>query len=216
MRAQQGGSSQSVSSSDLEHGARRLSDLARANGLDEDAESIVEVFARTLEPWGDRLIKNSIDAPWRSDVADDDTPYEFSVTYSGEAPELRVLVEAQHREPSLLNNWKAGLKLSRNLEERYEVSSVRHDAVADLFEPQPGARMGIWHAACFRPGRPPDFEVDFDCQAQGRWRAPAPAEEALCRLGFDRAWSAVAQIGVAQIGARGLERDAASPEEPET
>jgi DMATS type aromatic prenyltransferase len=130
-----------------------------------------------------------------SDVADDHTPYEFSVVF-GPSPELRILVEAQGDPPSHETNWKAGLSLSRRLHDMYGLDLARQEAVAPLFEPQrDDARLGIWHAVSLRRDKPPEVKIYFDAQARGRWRAPALVEEALDRLGLDAAWPAIANMG---------------------
>ncbi|HWB82488.1 MAG TPA: tryptophan dimethylallyltransferase family protein, partial [Nannocystaceae bacterium] len=152
-------------------------------------------------PWSSRPIGYAAET-WHSDVADDHTPYEFSIVYGASAPELRILIEAQGDPPNLQNNWNAGLALSRRLADEFGVSLARHDRIADLFAPGPQAHLALWHAVAFAPGRAPEFKVYFDAQARGRWRAPALVEEALCRLGFTRAWPAVQQMG-----ARGLASD---------
>lgn len=178
----------------FEHAMRRLTVLARATGLEAELGTIEKVFGFLVEPWGARPIAGGTHG-WCSDVADDHTPYEFSLAYCDGEPELRILVEAQHEEPSLHHNWKAGLDLSRRIAERFGVSMERHDAIVDSFEPHPGASMGIWHAVSFRASRAPEFKVYFDTQAKGVWQAPAIAEEALCRLGFTKAWPAVSEVG---------------------
>jgi DMATS type aromatic prenyltransferase len=177
----------------FEHGAERLTALCRANGLDDRVAEVIDTFGWLIASWGRRPIAAGTGA-WTSDVADDHTPYEFSVVYGGPRPEVRILVEALGDPPGRDANWHAGLQLSEQIADRFGISLERHDRIADLFVPKDGARLGIWHAVSFWPDLPPEPKVYFDSQAQGRWRAPAVMEEALCRLGFSRAWPAVRRL----------------------
>jgi hypothetical protein len=100
-----------------EHGAARLAALCRGCGLEDAQGEVLELFTLMIAPWGGRPIGPGA-GPWGvSDVADDHTPYEFSVAYGAKSPELRILVEAQADEqtPSPAANWRAGLALSRRL-----------------------------------------------------------------------------------------------------
>jgi Iron-containing redox enzyme/Tryptophan dimethylallyltransferase len=177
----------------------RLASLCRANGFEDELPRVAELFRSLTAPWSSRAIGYAADI-WHSDVADDHTPYEFSVVFGGGAPELRILFEAQGDPPSLQSNWAAGLALSRRIAEQFQVSLARHDRVAELFEPGPHARLALWHALALQRGAPPQFKVYFDAQAQGRWRASALVEEALCRLGFGRAWPAIQHMGSRGLG----------------
>ncbi len=184
----------------FEHGAQRLAALCHANGLGAKYDEALALFRWMIAPWGDRPITPPGDG-WISNVADDHTPYEFSVVYGG-APEVRLLVEAQGEHASLDGNWLAGKALSERLASQFGASLSRHDRVADLFRPEPGAHLGLWHAASLWRDGPPAFKAYFDSQAQGCWKAPAIMKEALDRLGFTRVWPAVMRMGQ-----RGLELD---------
>ncbi|MBC8067923.1 MAG: iron-containing redox enzyme family protein [Deltaproteobacteria bacterium] len=173
---------------------QRLAQLCHANGFDEELSNIADCFHELTAQWGSRTVGYASNL-WRSDVADDHSPYEFSVVFGGRAPELRMLIEAQGEPPNLQNNWRAALALSQHISATYGVELERHDRIADLFEPGPNAHLALWHAVAFVRGQAPQFKVYFDAQAQGRWRAPGLVEEALCRLGFVRAWPAIQRIG---------------------
>ncbi len=179
----------------------RLERLCRANGLDQELPTVADLFRKLTAPWSAQPVGYAA-RTWHSDVADDHTPYEFSVVYGGTAPELRLLIEAQGDPPSLQTNWAAALDLSRRIAQDFGISLSRHDRIAELFTPGPHARLALWHAVAVRADERPQFKVYFDAQAQGRWRAPALVEEALCRLGFGRAWPAVQHMG-----SRGLHAD---------
>ena len=177
-----------------EHGAERLDALCRASGLAQSAGTLTDLFHWLVEPWGGRTLAE-LRQEWTSEVADDHTPYEFSVVYGPRGPQVRLLVEAHGQPAGLKSNWEAGLQLSRRIAQRFGVPLERHDAIADLFEPHEGAMLGIWHAVCALPGRPPMFKVYFDSKARGPGKAAALTEEALHRLGFERAWPAVRRVG---------------------
>lgn len=183
-----------------EHALQRLAQLCSANGFDDEIDRASTLLRTMAASWLAHPIGYASDT-WRSDVADDHTPYEFSVVYGGSAPELRMLIEAQGDPPNLQSNWAAGLALSRQLAQQFDVSLSRHDCIADLFAPTPAAHLAIWHAVGLQRGRAPQFKVYFDAQAQGRWRAAALVEEALCRLGFGRAWPAIQHMGSRGLGA---------------
>jgi DMATS type aromatic prenyltransferase len=185
----------------FEFGVARLKELCGPNGLGDRVDEIISLFRYLTEPWGNRPLAERT-GRWISDVADDNTPYEFSLVYGGPSPEIRILVEAQGDGESAKSQWDAGQALSRRLARDFKVTLDRQQAVESIFVPESDAQMGMWHAACLFPDRAPEFKVYFGAQAQGRWRARALVEEALSRLGFRRAWPAVMHAG-----SRGLEID---------
>ncbi len=182
-----------------DHGASRLSALCRANELPGELEAEALAAFRTLTaPWGARPVRSLLPA-WRSDVSDDHTPFEFSVIYGGATPELRLLVEALGDPPSPAANWSAAIELAERVAGPPS-EAVRE--VAALFAPVEDVGLGAWLAASLAPGRAPSWQIFFDAQAQGRWRAAAIVEEAVWRLGFARAWPSVIAAG-----RRGLDLD---------
>lgn len=187
----------------FEHGAERLESLASANGFG-DARPLVEMFRELTEPWGGLALGALRAAPdgFCSDVADDHTPYEFSVVHGAKSPEIRLLVEAQGKSRGLQGNWEAGRSLSRRLAERHGASLARLHKLESLFQPRGEARFAIWHAVSFWPSRPPEFKVYLDAQARGRWQAMPLLEQALTQIGFGQAWASILDAG-----ARGFERD---------
>ncbi len=177
----------------VEYGVDRLSRVCHAVGLSDVAQDAATTFRRLLEPWGDRPFGA---APvWASDIVDDHTPFEISVTVGGRRSEVRVLVEAQGDAPTLRSQRDAGRALSKRLEKEYGACLKRLHLVEDLFLPEdPKGLFSVWHAVSFRCDGALDLKVYLNLQARGRALAPALAEEALARLGFDRAWSALSQV----------------------
>lgn len=178
-----------------EHGAQRLTSLARVTGLEGQLGTMQRIFAEALGVWGRARLDGP--PPWRSDVCDDHTPYEFSVAVGGERPELRVLVEARDESASLLSNRVEGKRLNAWLEREYGAELGRLRAIEDLFDvPTPEGPFVYWHAASFLPGRAPEFKLYLNLYARGRAHAAALAEESLGRLGFGAAWPAVAEVAM--------------------
>jgi DMATS type aromatic prenyltransferase len=171
----------------LSLGSERLSALCRASSLAKREPEILGIFATLVAPWGERPAPSA--PPWASDVCDDNTPFEFSLVFSGGEPELRMLVEAQGDEPTHAAYWKAGRALTERLAREFPVSLERVKLIEDLFEPTATAKLAVWHAVSFWPSRAPEFKLYFDAQADGLGRASGKMEEALCRLGFRNAWS---------------------------
>jgi DMATS type aromatic prenyltransferase len=135
-------------------------------------------------------------SPWRSEIADDNTPIELSVTFADGPPQVRVLFEPQGAEPHLSSLRDAAVALHHSLAERFDLDLSRFELVRDLFLPErlEGA-FALWSSVVFSRGKPPSFKAYFNPQAAGREHAPALVEEALCRLGLRRAWPAIAAYG---------------------
>jgi DMATS type aromatic prenyltransferase len=183
-------------------GADRLSRLCHAVGSKEQARDAAGVFRQMLAPWGERAV--GAQPRWPSDIVDDHTPFELSISLGGSRPEVRVLVEAQGETPTLRAQQQAGRALSARLERDFGADLGRLRRVEDLFLPaDPRGDFALWHAASFRGGRPIDSKVYLNLQARGRPLAPALAEEALVRLGMSRAWPSFARIAAS----RGFDAD---------
>ncbi|HEU4538577.1 MAG TPA: tryptophan dimethylallyltransferase family protein, partial [Polyangiaceae bacterium] len=175
-----------------EHGEQRLSALARVVGLESQLGTIQHIFRDILGVWGRARLDEP--PPWKSDVCDDHTPYEFSVAVGSRQPELRVLIEKRGEPATLRSNLIESVRLNRRLERDYGADLSRLRLIEDLFAvPDAQGPFAYWHAVSFVPGRAPEFKLYLNLYAQGLGRAPALAEEALTRLGFGAAWAAVAE-----------------------
>jgi DMATS type aromatic prenyltransferase len=178
-----------------EHGAQRLSALARVTGLEAQLGTMQRIFGEALGVWGRAPLDGP--PPWRSDVCDDHAPYEFSVAVGGGRPELRVLVEARGESAGLRSNQVEGKRLNAWLEREYGAELGRLRKIEDLFDvADPEGPFVYWHAVSFLPGRAPEFKLYLNLYARGRARAAAIAEESLARLGFGAAWPAVAAVAM--------------------
>ncbi len=176
----------------VEVGIEKLTALCDALGMNAKLAEVVEIFRAMTISWSDRQIGESVE--WPSDVSDDGSPFEFSIALDPDKVELRVLVEAQGKDPNLQSNWQAGLELNQYLAAHYNVSLDRFAQVADLFVPtNADAKFSMWHSACFYPDKPSAFKLYLNPQSQHKSRSAAIVEESLVRLGFTHAWPTLAE-----------------------
>jgi DMATS type aromatic prenyltransferase len=177
----------------FEVGVEKITALCNALDMTAKTAQVIEVFRVMTSSWGDRQIGETNN--WPCDVSDDGSPFEFSIALDPKQAELRILVEAQGRDPNLQSNWQAGLDLNQDLAKHYHVSLDRFGQIEDLFVPtNPDATFAMWHAVCFYPDKEPAFKLYLNPQAQVKSRAAAVVEESLVRLGFPHAWPNLAEI----------------------
>ena len=174
-------------------GAERLQALAEQIGFEaSDVGVAEEVFRCLLAPWADLPVGAT--PRYASDISDDHTPFEFSLAIDGGRPELRFLVEAQASQPSLSANWEKAREVNTALEARYGISLDRLRAIESFYTPMDrSCRFGAWHAVCFRKGSKPDFKIYLNPQAQGKKHAFVIVAATMSRLGFDEAYSVLAE-----------------------
>jgi len=170
-------------------GARKLRALASALQLSERLTTqALDVFALMGESWADWAVG---DAPvWPNDISDDGTPFEFSASFDGTSPRLRMLVESQTEPISRMSSWEAGLALGERLRATGLADLSMFDEIRDLFVPHAAAqgRFSLWHAAVVEQGRPALFKAYVNPCLFGTRSAPYVVERALQRLGFEEAW----------------------------
>ena len=135
---------------------------------------------------------------WRSEVSDDHTPVEYSISFDmGRTPRLRLLVEPSGRRPDLWANMQAGLQFLELLADRYQFSLDRLSMLQDLFFPRrPQGPFGLWLAAELCRSGTPRFKVYLNPSVHGPDRAWQVVGEALARLGFGDAFSSLLRYGV--------------------
>ncbi|BAZ36825.1 hypothetical protein NIES4101_27450 (plasmid) [Calothrix sp. NIES-4101] len=177
----------------LEYGSEKLRSLINICGMSHKTSEIIQVFQQMTSFWGHNIIQ---DKPlWLSGIADDHTPFEFSVAIDGEEPELRILCESQQEGFNLISNWRAGMRFNYWLMENYDASLTRLNQVSDLFFPDDeSAHFAMWHGACFLPNQKSEFKIYLNPQAQGKEKANDLIEEALKRLGLKESWLAVEAV----------------------
>lgn len=170
--------------------AQRLVRLCHAVDLGNAADTAERVFRELIAPRthlaefiaGQRV-------GWVSEISDDNTPIEFSVTLAEAGAEVRVLFEPQGAENTLASHRQAALEMHEELERSYGAHLGRLRRIQDLFLPeQMRGPFALWSAVVFSAHRPPAFKAYCNPQAQGVGRSAALVQEALKRLGMRNAW----------------------------
>jgi Tryptophan dimethylallyltransferase len=191
---------------EVEELSARLLRLCSAAGLtDETASAADRVLRDLIVPWS-RVTQfaRGPDGGWVSEISDDNTPLEFSVTISPAGNEVRVLFEPQGPSPTLASHREAALRMHDLLQQRFGADLTRFRQVSDLFAPPDMQGVfALWSAVVFSNGKPPSFKAYFNPQAQGRGSAVALVEEGLRRLGLPRAWGHLSTT----LARRGPHRD---------
>lgn len=177
----------------LEYGSDKLRSLIDICGMQHKAAEIQAVFKQMTQNWGHHQIQEQ--PLWLSGIADDHTPFEFSVAIDDETPELRILCECQREGFNLWSNWRAGMKFNYWLMENYGASLARLNQVSDLFLPEDeSVHFAMWHGACFLPNKKSEFKIYLNPQAQGKEQANDLIKEAMKRLGLQESWDAMASV----------------------
>ena len=134
-----------------------------------------------LLPWGEEQIGERPRQP--SALSDDHFPLEFSMTFTGGEPEVRVLFEPQATRASQ-TRWQAAAELQPRLAASPGVDLTRLAAIQDLFEPTAMAGWSAWFSLRFSSHRPTKYKIYLNPEAQGVDHSVARVSEALRRLGF--------------------------------
>jgi DMATS type aromatic prenyltransferase len=176
----------------------QLRALCTALDVPHLAEENLELQRSLFEPWGSQRVPASPNYP--SCIADDHSPYEYSVAFSGQTAELRILFEAQAKAANPAAIQAAALETNLRLQRRFGLDLSRFDSVSDLFiRQEPAPPFSLWHAVCLNAGRAPEFKLYLNPQVEGRDQASSLITEALGRLGFSRSaqemFKAVARRG---------------------
>ncbi|WP_018686628.1 tryptophan dimethylallyltransferase family protein [Actinokineospora enzanensis] len=173
-----------------EHTGAQLRGLCHAIGLDHRADEVCAVVAGLFGPAGTRAVTEP--PLWRSDVSDDHTPVEYSVSFEEDGSHtLRLLVECGPQRPGGRALLAAALRGLDGLAERYPLSLDRFDAVRDLFLPEdPRGLFSLWFsvvvtAAAVR------VKVYLNPQVSGAAAAEGLVISGLDRLGFADAAAAL-------------------------
>jgi DMATS type aromatic prenyltransferase len=161
-----------------------------------DPEDPANLLKDLLGPHGVRPLSQP--PVWPSEVADDNSPIEFSVAYNQtEPPSLRILAEVVDAAPGMHANMAAAYAFLDRQTARYGLSTDRLDSIRDVFAAiGPEAVFALWCSLVFRDGRPPEFKIYFSPEAQGVHRAPDLVAEALDRLGLAASYQAMLEHAV--------------------
>lgn len=184
----------------------RLLQLCDATQLTPPTTSLAErVFRELVVPWSRvEAFAENPHSGWVSEISDDNTPIEFSVTLSPVGSEVRVLFEPQGDSPTLAAHREAALLMHEELAREHGADLSRFRRVQDLFIPDDmRGPFALWSAVVFANGKPPSFKAYFNPQALGAGNAVALVEEGLRRLGLRHAWRHLA----ATLARRGPHRD---------
>ncbi|MCX4595934.1 tryptophanase [Streptomyces sp. NBC_01549] len=172
--------------------ADQLLRLCQAMGLEpSDGEIYARVLTDCLGPVAERPLGEPPSYP--SFLSDDHTPVEYSLAFVPDAPPtLRVLLEPGYGAEGLAENGRAGLRVVRDMAERWGFATDQLDRLEDLFfPPVPEGPLALWLALELRPGGVPKVKVYLNPAASGADRAAETVREALDRLGHRQAFAAL-------------------------
>lgn len=161
----------------------RLRRLCRALDFSPAAtERAAAALSAVFASWGDRRAP----AGWVSDITEDHSEVEFSISMHEGRPELRLMIEAQGQAPTVASQYRAALQLTERLGRLPGVDLARFRALEPLFRSeQPRGRFGLWHSICFRPEGEPRYKVYFNPLLAGEAEAPARVRAAMAVLGLE-------------------------------
>lgn len=167
----------------------RLCEVAELDAA--DAETYAGVLTDSLGPVAHRPL--ALPPPSRSFLSDDHTPVEFSLAFlPGSAPVLRVLVEPGCGADDLAENGRTGLRVIREMAERWRFDTDHLDRLEDLFFPaSPEGPLALWCALELRHGGVPRVKVYLNPAVAGADRTAETVQEALARLGHRKAFHAL-------------------------
>lgn len=177
-----------------ELGVSKLLALADGLGLGHLRDPALEVFDLLTGEWvKDRATGTP---PFRSDITDDGTPFEFSVALGNHAPQLRILSETWGSNSTPKGMWSAANKLNEQLFSRHGAQPSLFERVGHLFSPLPSipAKFAMWHAAVLSDDGTSSFKVYLNPQVVGREGARGLVERALSELRLAHASEFLARI----------------------
>ncbi len=152
--------------------AGQLRRLCQAVGLNgDDADSYARVLTDCLGYVAKRPL--TLPPPSLTFLSDDHTPVEFSLAFVPDAaPTLRMLLEPGCGAGSLTENGRIGLRVVRDMAQRWGFATDRLDALEDLFFPHtPKGPLALWCALELCPGGVPKVKIYLNPAAGGVDRA---------------------------------------------
>ncbi|MBT2444452.1 prenyltransferase [Streptomyces sp. ISL-36] len=174
------------------HTERQVLRLCEVAGLDgADSAAYARTVLTALGPVAERSL--DLPPPYPSFLSDDHTPVEFSLAFVPNAdPTLRVLLEPGCGAAGLAQNGRTGLRVVREMAQRWGFSTARLDELEDLFfPPNPEGPLALWCALELVPGGVPRVKVYLNPAASGQERSAETVREALNRLGHRQAFTAL-------------------------
>jgi DMATS type aromatic prenyltransferase len=177
----------------VDFGTERLVALCRALGVGSDARGFLRAFELLLQPWGQRRIGQS--PAFRSEVADDGAPFEFSIALSSGRPEIQVYVDPHADPPAAASNLQAARASLELVASELGAPLDRLRELEDLLLPaEPGPPFGLWIGVSWASGREVRLKTYLNPHVRGRERGRHLVSEAMRRLGFERAWKEVEDV----------------------
>ena len=175
------------------HARNQLRGLCKVAGFAPGDETPSVLLRELLGPDGARTL--SAGPGRRCDVADDQTPVEFSIAFDDDGRRaVRVLGEAGGEKPGHSEDIAAGKRFLNAVGKRFHIPVERFDAVADLFLSQRAeGKFGVWFSLIFRPGGPPKLKAYFNPQVRGDDQARDLVVEGFQRLGLEHAYGTIAR-----------------------
>jgi hypothetical protein len=172
-------------------GNSRLRALIGAVAADYDTEHLLAGFQDLTNSWARRSLSEA--SRYRSNVADDGAPFEFSAAFSTSGFELQENVEPLAADPSVAHNALSARELLRELCERHDLCLERYRLVEELLLPQsPRGPFALWIGLSWMPGHPLRFKCYLSPQVHGEQATLDVMSAAMQRLGFGAAWNTVA------------------------
>ena len=168
----------------------RLARLLLALDQEDGVERALHVAAVLTHSWRERPVLPWPE--WPSDITDDHTPFEFSLSMDAHDVTVRLLTEPQDpAAPSLAASWRAGNEVHEALAGRWGTSFESYAAISDLFAPSAAseARFCLWHSGIMSRDGDPQFKVYLNPCIHGVDDAPTVLRAALARLGLEESWS---------------------------
>lgn len=171
-------------------GKQKLVTICDNIGFVSQRVTAVKFFELMSASWGDWKLKDH--QILHSDLSDDGSPYEFSVTYKNNQPELRFMVEPQGLTANYQANWDASLLLNNDLENIPSVDLSRFKQIYQLISPftniSPNCTYAFWYGVDIHIDGKYMFKVYFNLEARGPKNAPDLLREMLTKLGLAKVW----------------------------
>ncbi|MEU8244544.1 tryptophan dimethylallyltransferase family protein [Actinoplanes missouriensis] len=169
-------------------GADRLDAVVRALGMGHRAGEFADIFRTMTASWGAATPAELAE----SDVSSDGSPVEYAVALGATDPAVQFAVEAVGPADDQRSRAALARAVMADLTDRYGVSDTRWRTVADLFLPDDPAGHAAMYGAELRRSGPVGFKVWFYPGVAGPEHAAETVEEALRRLGLEKAWASAA------------------------
>ena len=179
-------------------GEHLLAKLCAGLELDAQFAEYAATQSRMFGSWAEAEVIER--PPYLSLIGDDHSPFEYSVAFSGERCELRLLFEVQGDSPDSAANQRAALAFTDSIAPLYGASLDRFQTIRSLFmsDGEPGP-FSLWHGIRF-DARVPDLKIYLNPQTFGPARALPLVSEALGRLGLSGAVPVIEEVVRARGG----------------